>query len=67
MVWRMTNATDGDAPRERRLGGLFDDKEINIAVARGLTVRVRAEENNLFGTIFFFEPRDDVVNDAACV
>lgn len=67
MVWRVADATDGDATLKRRLGSIFDDEEINIAVARGFAVSVGTEEDDLLRTVLFFEPRDNVVNYAARV
>lgn len=64
MIGRVANATNSDAAIKGRLGSLFDDEQINVAVACGFAVRVRAKENNFLRTIFFFESRDHVVNDA---
>ncbi len=67
MIGRVTNATNGDPPLKWRLDRVFDDEQVNVAVARRFTVRVRAKENDFVRVIFFFEPRDNVVNDAARV
>ena len=61
----MADAAHGDTALERRLGGIFDDEQINVAVACGLAVRVRTEENNFLGAIFFLEPRDNIINNVA--
>ncbi len=62
VVWRVTNATHGDPTLEWRFGSVFDDKQVNVAITRRLTVGVRAEENDLLWLVFFFESRDHVVN-----